>query len=281
MDLRVVPLAQQRGVLQRRLPLVQDPFEDMVDVAPVTGCLAAGEHAVPVAGLDRPPQVGRDQPDGAPQVQRLPLRAEGEPGDRPVAGRPAGPGGGEDRAEPGLGSGRSGRRVEQILDADGDQQMRLDGPQERQPARPSSLSTSWTSASPSCWARVRRSPFGRFACTIDSSAACSFSPPTASSSPRIASLPSSSRERVSDRPSVGSGSGPSGSSRARKYPTTRGSCANGRVVATSVSVPSTSARSTPCPTASACTSTAATGATTATCSAVTDPAANAARSTGS
>ena len=64
-------------------------------------------------------------------------------------------------------------------------------------------------------AGAQSSPAGRLACTIDSSAACTFSPPTASRSKRPVTLPSACLAIVSDRPSVGSGSGPSGSSRAR------------------------------------------------------------------
>ena len=67
----------------------------------------------------------------------------------------------------------------------------------------------------SFWARDRRSPCGRFACRIASSAACTFSPPTASSSPRMDRLPSSCLASERERPSVGSGSTPSGSSRDR------------------------------------------------------------------
>ena len=47
------------AVLQRGLAAV-DPVQQVVDVAPMTGGVAAGEHAVPVAGLDCPAQVGWD-----------------------------------------------------------------------------------------------------------------------------------------------------------------------------------------------------------------------------
>jgi hypothetical protein len=42
----------------------------MVDVAPVGGCGAAGEHAVPVAALHGPADVGWYDPLGAAHVQR-------------------------------------------------------------------------------------------------------------------------------------------------------------------------------------------------------------------
>src|SRR3954452_5554227 len=49
-DLGVVALAEQRGVLQAGLAAV-DPLEQMVDVAPVGRGVAAGEHALPIAQL--------------------------------------------------------------------------------------------------------------------------------------------------------------------------------------------------------------------------------------
>src|SRR3954467_746230 len=59
-DLRVVPFAEKGGVLHVGIALVEDPFEDMTDVAPV-----AGRLAVQVTGLDRPAQGRRDDPSGA------------------------------------------------------------------------------------------------------------------------------------------------------------------------------------------------------------------------
>ena len=83
-------------------------------------------------------------------------------------------------AEAGRRGAGAGARVEQV--GDGDQRhehVRFDGAQDRQAARRRGLvSASWTNASPSCWARLRVSPAGRSACTIDSSAAWTFSPPT-------------------------------------------------------------------------------------------------------
>ena len=55
-DLGVVPFAEQRGVVQAGLAAVE-PVDEVVDVAPVGRCVAAGEHAVPVAA-SRPPGVG-------------------------------------------------------------------------------------------------------------------------------------------------------------------------------------------------------------------------------
>src|SRR4051795_6645959 len=68
-DLGVVSLAEQRGVLQAGLAAV-DPLEQMVDVAPVGRGVAAGEHALTVAQLDGPAQLGGDQSPGPPVVQR-------------------------------------------------------------------------------------------------------------------------------------------------------------------------------------------------------------------
>ena len=57
--------------------------------------------------------------------------------------------------------------------------VRLDRPQDRQPGRRRGRRRhNCTRASPSCWARVRVSPAGRSACTKDSRAAWTFSPPT-------------------------------------------------------------------------------------------------------
>src|SRR6185503_9607805 len=53
-DLGVVGLAQQGAVLDRGGSVVEHPFQDVVDVAPVSGGAAAGEHAVPVADLHGP-----------------------------------------------------------------------------------------------------------------------------------------------------------------------------------------------------------------------------------
>src|SRR3954453_10368472 len=50
-DLGVVAFAEQPGVLQRRLPAVH-PGDQMMNLAPVGGGVAAGEHAVPVAVFD-------------------------------------------------------------------------------------------------------------------------------------------------------------------------------------------------------------------------------------
>jgi hypothetical protein len=168
-----------------------------------------------VAVLDRAPEVGRDDAVAAAQIHRLALGPDDDPGDGAVAGQPAGAGGGDDRAEAHLGGtgagGGSTRSVRGMVTITCGLTVRSVG----SPPAASWLSATSTSASPSCCERVRRSPLGRSACTIDSSIAWNFSPPTASSSPRNDSRPSSSFDRVSDRPSVGSGSTPSGSSRAR------------------------------------------------------------------
>ena len=77
-----MPLAQQRRVPQAGLAAV-DPLQHMMDVAPVAGRVAAGEHAVPIAQLDRPAQLRRDQSPGPPVVQRHPVGAEHDPGRGP------------------------------------------------------------------------------------------------------------------------------------------------------------------------------------------------------
>src|SRR4051812_17859056 len=56
-DLGVVAFAQQCGVLQAGRAAVE-PLQQMMDVAPVGGGAAAGEHAVPVPPLHRPADVG-------------------------------------------------------------------------------------------------------------------------------------------------------------------------------------------------------------------------------
>jgi hypothetical protein len=107
-----------------------------MDVAPVGGGGAAGEHAVPVAAFDGAAQMRRDDPLVAADVQRQPVGAHHHPGDRGVAGQPAGAGGGDPRPEPGAGRARPGRAgVGEVLDVDGDDDVRLDRAQQRQAPR--------------------------------------------------------------------------------------------------------------------------------------------------
>ena len=171
-----------------------------------------------VPELDGPAQVRGDDPVGAAEVQRLPVGADDDPGDAAVAGQPAGAGGGDPGAEAGVWrrrgrcAGRRGRRGRCVTTTCG-----LTRAQDRQVARRRGrCRPSCTNASPSCWARVRVSPAGRAACTMDSSAACTFSPPTgveveAAGDAAVGVL--GDRQRAGR--SVGSGSGPSGSSRSR------------------------------------------------------------------
>ena len=72
-----------------------------MDVAPVGGGRAAGEHAVPVAELHSLAESGGDDPLRAAVVQRHPVGVEHDAGDAGVAGDPPRLGGGEDRPEPG------------------------------------------------------------------------------------------------------------------------------------------------------------------------------------
>ena len=60
-DLGVVPFAEQGAVLHRGRAVVELQSQDVVDVAPVGGGVAAGEHAVPVADVDGPAQVRRER----------------------------------------------------------------------------------------------------------------------------------------------------------------------------------------------------------------------------
>jgi haloacetate dehalogenase len=68
---------------------------EVVDVAPVAGGVAAGEHAVPVALLDGSAQARWGDPFGAAVVQWLAFGADDDAGDVAVAGQPAGAGGGD------------------------------------------------------------------------------------------------------------------------------------------------------------------------------------------
>ncbi len=70
----------------------------------------------------------------AAEVEGLSLGAEDDAGELGVAGRPAGPGGGQDPAEAELPAGRSGGGVEQVLQVHLDRDVRLDGAQQRQGA---------------------------------------------------------------------------------------------------------------------------------------------------
>lgn len=78
----------------------------VVDVAEPAGCFAAGEDAVLVAVFDRAADVGGDDPLGAADVEGEPVGVEHDPGDRGVAGQPAGAGGRQGGAGCGAGGGR-------------------------------------------------------------------------------------------------------------------------------------------------------------------------------
>ncbi|HVI35700.1 MAG TPA: hypothetical protein VM684_05690, partial [Gaiellales bacterium] len=90
---------------------------------------------MPVAQLDRPAQLRGDQSSGPPVVQRQPVGAEHDPGQGAVAGRPAGPGRGEDGAEAGGRRPRTGRGVDQVGRRDHHQHLRFHGAQPGQAAR--------------------------------------------------------------------------------------------------------------------------------------------------
>src|SRR4051812_35357469 len=58
-DLRVMPFADQPGVLQTGVALIGEPLGQMMDIAPVRRGCTPGEHAVPVPALHRPADVRR------------------------------------------------------------------------------------------------------------------------------------------------------------------------------------------------------------------------------
>ena len=84
-DLGVVALAEERRIVEARFPAV-DPLDHVVDIAEPRGGLAAGEDAGPVAFLDRPADVRRDDALRTAHVQRQTGRVEHDPGDVGVAG---------------------------------------------------------------------------------------------------------------------------------------------------------------------------------------------------
>ena len=140
--------------------------------------VAAGEHAAPVADLEGPAQVRWDDPVGRPMSRGwesgpMTIRVM-----VPSQASHAGAGGGDAGAEAGLrrrrGRWRVGEVGEPISAYTCGLTVRRIG---RLPAA-RVLSAHCTNASPSCWARVRVSPAGRSACSIDSSTACIFCPPT-------------------------------------------------------------------------------------------------------
>src|SRR3712207_6678860 len=122
--LGVVPLAQQRGVVQIGRPTL-DPGQQVVDVAPPGGRAAAGEHTAAVAHLRGAAHVGREQPHRAAVVQRHPVGAHHDPGDSLVAGQPAGPRGGDRGPEPHVARAAADTGIDQVLDADRDDDLRL------------------------------------------------------------------------------------------------------------------------------------------------------------
>lgn len=104
----MVPFAQERGVVEVGLAAV-DPVDQVVDVAPVAGSVAAGEYARVVAQFDRLAQGGRHDPVGAAEVERVPVGPEDDEADVAVAGQPAGACGGDLRPEPGPGGAGTDR----------------------------------------------------------------------------------------------------------------------------------------------------------------------------
>jgi hypothetical protein len=155
-----------------------------------------------------PPRRGaraRDQPDRAAVVPRQAVGAHPDPGDRPVTGRPAGAGGGDGRPDPGLRGTRPELRVGQVRQADPDDQLGLVAAQDRQGAGGELVVAQLHQRVGllDAGALVGGVPAG----TTHSSAACSFSPPTASRSKRPVIDPSACVAITSRRPSVGSGSG--------------------------------------------------------------------------
>ena len=176
----------------------------MMDVAPVRGGGAAGEHAVPVAPLDRPADVRRTTrwvrptsrgcPSGPITIREITpsqasQRARAAEIRAPNPVRPA----------PGPVAVVSVRSSASMATITCGFCVRSVG---RVPAA-SWLSHSCTSASAFCCARVRSSPSGRVACTIDSIAASTFSPPTASRSNRPVPQPSACRTMSAAGPRSG------------------------------------------------------------------------------
>jgi hypothetical protein len=105
-----------------------------VDVAPVGGCVAAGEDAVLVADLDGPAQAGWDDAFGAAVVQWRAVGPHDDPADVAVAGQPAGAGSGDLGPEAGARGAWAEGGVDQVGQRDGDGHVRLDGAQDRRRA---------------------------------------------------------------------------------------------------------------------------------------------------
>ena len=164
-DLGVVAFAEQRGVLQAGLAAV-DPVDRWWTSHQWVGASQPANTQCRSRSLDGPAQVGWDDPVAAALVQRLAVGADDDPGDAAVAGQPAGPGGGDrrrrSRSSPRRGRwpGRPGRSSGMVTTTCGLTVRRIG----RSPAA-RVMSANCTRASPSCWARVRRSPAGRSACT--------------------------------------------------------------------------------------------------------------------
>ena len=93
----VVPATQQHAVLEVGRPAVR-PVHQVVHVAPPHGRIAAGEHAVPVAALERPPQRTATAAAAAARGRAPPTRPSSPPGTPPLShsirsatARPTGP----------------------------------------------------------------------------------------------------------------------------------------------------------------------------------------------
>jgi hypothetical protein len=108
--------------------------QQVMDVAPVAGRLAAGEDAVTVAYLDRPAQMRGRDPLVTAHVQGLRFGADDHSRDVPVAGQPRGPAGGDGGTEFGASNSRAGGRIGEIIDVDRDDHVGLDRPEDRQTA---------------------------------------------------------------------------------------------------------------------------------------------------
>src|SRR5829696_3954281 len=115
-DLRMVALAQERRVLQAGLSAIA-PMQDVMDLAPPGGRLAAGEDAGLVAELDRAPQVRRDDTLSAAHLHGHRVRTDDDAGDGAVAGQHPYPCGGDRRSQSGRARTRTWTRVDQVVDA--------------------------------------------------------------------------------------------------------------------------------------------------------------------
>src|SRR3954447_1618190 len=101
-------------------------------VTPPGGGGAAGEDAALVAGVQRPALVRGVQPLLAAEVQDGAVGTEDDAGDAAVAGQPAGAGGGDGGPGGGGGGAVPGGGVDQVVEVDAHDHVRLDLAQLRQ-----------------------------------------------------------------------------------------------------------------------------------------------------